>query len=600
MKISLTIFFALIAFYTSRADEVLNVADNGAKGDAVKIIASAESGSPVIGVVGFQVSHSDEGKIVVLYGAGPATTATNNQDLVASVISVSDEHHLTLSRPCGITSTNLHGLLGTDNTHAFQRCVDRAYESNTVIMVPGGNYLMIPPDLLDPSYTMKSETDIRAAVVINKGGITIQGADSKNTILTACGAWQLKGKHVSRGMLFECRGPIRHPEIPLVFENLTMDGGVEYGRLGYRGFPARTTDGSGWDMTHGAVLDSGKQPLHDLKAFRKCTFQHWRGEILKGVSGSTNGFVEVSGCDFHDGNASAFNFDVSHHIDHCTFDHLDMAMEFYEGRMDRPCVFENSRVTDVRADLVIVGALTNHPAPLYTIKNNDLEASNGFGVFLNPAKNVLIESNRFSSQRFCIGNGLGSQGTDYCHDIVIRGNVCTNAGALFLVQCGYRYRMENILIEGNTITGRGGLGSGWGYSTNVTFSNNVATNGAGGLQGGRLTGQWFLDDLSNRHPATLNTRGGVTNLVSYANGAFNETRGYRTNMLYMIDDSHPEKIPPTATLLITHQGKFPSQLYLSASHPEKKPDVTLIPGNTITCTWTNGAWVLVQKDDGRK
>jgi hypothetical protein len=592
MKIFLTILIGCIAVYSSRADEVVQVTDNGAKGDAGKIIASAETGSPVISVTGIQASPSDEGKIVMLYGAGPATTATNNQDLVTKVVSVADEHHLTLSCPIGITSTNLQGLLGTDNTRAFQRCVDRAYESNTVIMIPEGNYLMIPRQLGNSEYNMGWNPEKRAAVVVNKGGITFRGKDPKTTILTACGAWSLIDKKVFRGVLFECRGPVQNPGEPLVFENLTFDGGVSQGRLDYRAFPARTTDGSGWDWTHGAVLDSGRQPLHALKTFRNCIFQHWRGEILKGVSGATNGFIEVTRCDFHDGNASAFNFDVSHHINHCTFDHLDMAMEFYQGRMDRPCVFENSRVTDVRADLVIVGALTNHPAPLYTIRNNDLEASNGFGIFLNPAKNVLIESNRFVGQGFCVGNGAGAQGTDYSHDIVIRGNVCTNAWNLFLVQCGYAQRFENVLIEGNAIKGRGNLGCGWGYSTNVTFSNNLATNGARGLQGVRLTGQWFLDDLSNKHPAAQDATGGATNLISYANGAFHETGGYRTNMLYMIDDSHPEKIPLTATLLITHQGKFSSPLYLSSSHPSKQPDVMLSPSNTITCTWTNGGWVL--------
>lgn len=134
-----------------------------------------------------------------------------------------------------------------------------------------------------------------------------------------------------------------------------------------------------------------------------------------------------------------------------------MAMEFYEGYMVYPSVFENSSVSDVRADLVIVGALTNHPAPLYTIRNNDFQADQ-FGIFVNPAKNILIESNRFEGQGFCIGNGAGAQGTDYCHDIIIRANVCTNAGALFLVQCGYNNRMEKVLITGNSISGRGCLG----------------------------------------------------------------------------------------------------------------------------------------------
>lgn len=576
------------------ADNIVQVTEEGAKGDARGISVSTKINSTLVKTVpGYSFTEDDVGKIMLIYGAGAATTPTNNQDYLGKIVKVLGGTQVEMSIPLRRTASNLPALFGADNSPAFQRCVDRAYGSNTVIMVPRGNYLLVPSDLMNSGYAMRGDAEIRAAVVLQKGGITFSGANPKTTILTACGAWQLKGKYVSRGMLFECRGPIRNRDFPLIFENLTFDGAVEQGRGNYRGFPARVTDGNGWDMTHGAVLDAGSPPLHAFKAFRNCIFKHWRGEILKGVSGATNGFIEIMDCDFRDGNASAFNFSFAHHIDHCTFSHLDMAMEFYEGRMDRPSCFENSSVSDVRADIVIVGALTNHPAPLYTIRNNNLEASNGFGVFLNPAKNVLIESNRFEGQGFTIGNGAGAQGTDYIHDIVIRGNVCTNAGELLLVQCGYNNRMENILITGNVISGRGKLGGGWGYSTNVTFSNNLATNGASGFDGSRLLGQWFLDDASNDYRAhQVINYSGITNIISYANGARQDAVPVKTNSLFMIDDSNQRKIPPGANLLITYHGKNPSPLYLSSVHTNKPAATILKPGNVITCVWTNGEWKI--------
>jgi hypothetical protein len=400
-------------------------------------------------------------------------------------------------------------------------------------------------------------------------------------------------------MLFSCRGPISHPEWPLVFGDLTFDGGVDVGRLSYRGFPARTTDGAGWDMTHGAVIDHGSEPLHSFKAFRNCIFQHWRGEILKGVSGAMHGFIEVKNSDFHDGNASAFNFDVAHHIDHCTFSHLDMAMEFYEGRMDRPSVFENSSVSDVRADLVIVGALTNRPSPLYTIRNNNLQGDQ-FGIFVNPAKNVLIESNRFEGQGFCIGNGAGAQGTDYCHDIIIRGNTATNTDVFFLVQCGYENRMENIQISGNLVTGKGWLGGGWGYSTNVCFSNNIATNGANGFQGERLTGQWFYDDPSNRYPPKpVYNYTNVHNIISYANGAHQLAIPTKTNSIFVLDDSQPAKMPFEALIKVGYHGDNTngSPLYFSLKHTNQPPDIFLKPGSVTTCLWSDGRWMAVQDEN---
>lgn len=556
--------------------------------------ASTTSNSSIISSVDHSFTRDDLGKVVEITGAGASTSSTNHQDFIGKVSDVVDEHCIRIFSMPQRTATSLPGVIGTDNAPIFQTAVDRASGSNTVIRIPAGNYLLIPKDLMNPNYRMNGSGETHAAVVIKKGGITFRGEDPKTTVLTACGAWQIKGEYVTRGQLFECCGPVSHPDLPLEFENLTFDGGVDKGLQDYRGFPARPTDGDGWDITHDAVMDGGGSSLHVYKAFRNCVFQHWRGEILKSVSSATNGFIEVKDCDFHDGNASAFNFSFSHCIDHCTFSHLDMAMEFYEGRMDRPSFFENSSVSDVRADLVIVGALTNHPSPLYMIRNNYLQTSNGFGVFLNPAKNVLIESNRFEGQSFCIGNGAGAQGTDYSHDIIIRGNTATNGGNLFLVQCGYPQRFENIQITGNSISGRGSLGCGWGYSTNVVFSNNIATNGAQGIAGSRLTGQWFLDDRSNIHPSThVDNWQGVTNVLTYANGWLQGAYPTKTNSIFLIDDAQPSKIPDRAIMVITNQGSHSVPLFLSTAHPSTVPDVMLTSSNTITCTWTNGGWVLV-------
>lgn len=594
VKSSIALLVSLVAQARILAN-VIDVTSLGARGDLNHFTASTTSNSSLISSVDHRFTRDDLDKVVELTGAGASTSSTNHQDLIGKVSDVVDDHSIRVYPMPQRTAANLPGVIGTDNAPIFQAAVDRASDTNTVIRIPAGNYLLIPKDLMDPNYRMNGSGETRSAVVIKKGGIIFRGANPKTTILTACGAWQLKGEYVIRGQLFECHGPISHPDLPLVFESLTFDGGVAKGLQNYRGFPARPTDGYGWDITHDAVMDAGGSPLHAYKAFRNCTFQHWRGEILKSVSSATNGFIDVTGCDFHDGNASAFNFSFAHHIDHCTFSHLDMAMEFYEGRMDRPSSFENSSVSDVRADLVIVGALTNRPVPLYTIRNNYLQASNGFGVFLNPAKNVLIESNRFEGQSFCIGNGAGTQGSDYCHDISIRGNTATNGGNFFLVQCGYLQRFENVLITGNTISGRGALGCGWGYSTNVVFSNNIATNGAQGIGGSRLTGQWFLDDPSDLYPPThIDNWKGITNVLSYANGAHQEVYPTKTNSIFLIDDSQPGKIPLGACMVITNQGDHPTPLFVSTVHTSKVADAMLIPEQLLRCDWTNGTWRIAE------
>lgn len=575
-----------------RAEQTISVSERGARGDAVAITADVISGSPVISVSapgGFR--QGDVGKIIMLHEAGPETPGAGRQDYLGKISSVHNASSVLLDPPPARTAKGIRGLVGTDNSKAFQKCVDSARGASTVITVPAGNYLLVPPRLLDPEYRMDGPCETSPAVVIRKSGIRFLGHDRSDTVLTACGAWQLKGVYATRGQLFECLGPVSGSGT-LIFENLTMDGGVRRGRQSKRSFPASVTDGSGWDVTHDAVMDAGGVPLHRYKAFRHCAFLHWRGEILKSVSGWDQGFIEVTDCVFRDGNASAFNFSFSHLINRCAFSCLDMAMEFYEGRMASPSFFLNSTISDVRGGLVIVGALTNHPSPPYTIQGNTIASSGSFGVLLGPAENLLISSNRFQGLSFAVGTGPGSQGTTLNQNISIEGNTLSNVGTLLLVQASGNDGMRDVTVSGNLMTGGAFLGQGWGSFTNVTFSGNTATNGAGGFDGSRLLGQWFRDKLSNRYPPRRvpGTPGG-TNLVSYAMGARQAPLATSSGVVFVLDDSHPEKIPIRAKMILSPAGENPAELRLSMSGT--RGGIPLLPGKDVTLEWSNCAWVLI-------
>ncbi len=572
---------------------MLNITNFGARGDAVHIQANTLNGSRVVTVSSTNaLSDADAGKLILLFGIGPATTPTNHQDFIGRIIRVLNGTNVTLSAPAGCTATQVTGICGTQNAEALQKCVDACSGSNTVVNIPAGNYLLVPTNLLNPDYVMRSSGETQAAVAIRKGGIHFLGDDRDDTVLIGCGAWQLKTNHVIRGQLFVCQGPVTN-DAPLIFENLTMDGGLANGSQSYHGFPARTTDGAGWDLTHDAVIDRDRPPLHLFKAFRNCRFIHWRGEMLKSVVTWTNGFIEVSHCDFEDGNASAFNFSFSHDINNCTFSNLDMAMEFYEGYMAGPSVFENSTVRDVRGDLVIVGALTNRVTPAYTISNNALE-SRDFGILLGPARNIIIASNQFSGQSFGIGTGAGYQGKDCNGNILIENNFFTNVNTPFLVQAGGADRMENVTLRNNMAVKGAAFADGWGWSTNIFFSGNVTTNFRMGLKGVRLQGQWYLDDLSNQFPPhPLNDNIGTNNVITYALGARQQTATSKTNSTFRIDDSAPEKIPAGATLQIVHKGKFAAPLYLSTTRSNTVPVIMPASGCSVLCAWTNKAWSVV-------
>jgi hypothetical protein len=581
---------------TDAQTTTLSVTDFGCKGDAVRFVSTTVSNSALITVQSTnRLSGSDVGKLVLLFGAGLPTSGTNHQDLVAQIIAVGFGTNVTLSLPAGLSADQVSGMYGTQNAQSFQRCVDACSGTNTTVQIPPGNYLMVPPVMLDPTFVMNGCTDGRPSVTIQKGGIHFIGAGADSTILQGCGAWLLKGSYVERGFMFFCQGPVTN-DAPVIFEGLTLDGGVLNGAIANKNFPASVVDGTGWDETHGAVLDIGTPPLHAFKAFRDCRITHWRGEMFKSVAPNTDGFIEISNCVFDDGNASAVNFSFSHKISNSTFSNVKMAMEFYAGYSFEASSFENSIVTNTQGGLVLTGALTNRVMPSYTISGNAVSSSD-FSVLMGPSRSVSITSNRFfSATSGIMTSGIAYQGTDYNRDIDIENNTFTNVYQPFINGGVGSDRMENVTVRNNVASGCGTFAYGNGWGTNVVFTGNVVVGGGSGLNSTTLTGQWYIDDGSNQFPPQFlpGVLGLETNLVSYARGMRFQTWVNVTNAVYAIDDAHPQQIPPGASLSIAHQGMYPVPVFLSSTLFRSGPSAILTGGQALTFTWSNGAWHLLQ------
>ncbi len=246
----------------------LSVTNFGARGDALQILANTVSNSALVTVSPANpLSSADAGKLILLFGVGAGAAGTNHQDLVAQILGVANGTNIAISVPAGLTANQIPCTYGTQNAQAFQSCVDACTGTNATVLIPPGRYLLVSSSVLDPSFVMPNPDQSRAAITLNKGGIHFLGADPASSVLLGNGAWLLKTAYVQRGWMFICQGPITN-DYPLVFENLTMDGGVQQGRTAFdNSGPALTADGSGWDVTHDAVVDAGQPPLHAVKRF---------------------------------------------------------------------------------------------------------------------------------------------------------------------------------------------------------------------------------------------------------------------------------------------------------------------------------------------
>lgn len=596
---ALTFFFVStwgeLPVSSSAAASTLCVTNFGARGDAFETLGGTVKGSPVVHLLSTnQFSSADVGKLLLLFGAGPASTPTNQQDLVAKVVSVKRRTEVTISAPAGITASNVRVTCGTQNASAFQRCINSCSDSNTVVQIPEGRYLLVPPVMLETNFVMIGASDAHPSVILQTGGIHFLGVDPSSSVLVGCGAWMLKGGWVHRGWMFECLAPVTN-NYPLIFENLTFDGGVQQGREAvYTSGPALTNNGEGWDITHDAVVDAGGlPPLHAFKQFINCTFTHWRGEMVKSVASQMDGYIEVTNCAFLDGEASGFNFNFTHLITGCTFSNLDMAIEFYAGYMTSNSTFAGSAITNVRNAIVLVGALTNHAMPSYTITGNTMAPSQT-GVLLGPARNITISSNQFIGGNIGIAtDNYAYQGSGENSNVVIALNSFQNVGTPFVAGGGGEDSIVDVIVISNQAWDCGRFAEGGGWSSNVAFLGNYSAPGMpnhGSLFSQQLGGQWFLDDLSNDFPwFQVYDNPPVTDPITYANGMRQRLYPALSNSVFVIQNPDPAQIPPGAMLIIKNAGQCSCLLSNAGSGVVPAP----VPmGNTVYDFWQIGAWQL--------
>jgi hypothetical protein len=588
----------------------LNVTNYGARGDAVHILASTVANSTSVTCQSNIFSAADVGKAIELFGVGAITSGTNRQDLVAHISSFINAANITISSNAGATGQGIYCIYGTDNSSAFQQAVNASTNStNTTINIPAGNYLMIPAmqySNLDNGQPFPNYLAIYwdFAIHITSGGIHFLGAGRDSTILTACGAFRDQGGYCLRGAIFNCIGPMTNPNRvdPLIWDGVTFDGGLQYGLTGNQGTqPADPNTGIGWDGSSAAGTDIGLEPLNSVKIFQNCRFQHMRGEMIKGITGSAgNETILVTNCDFTDGNATAFNYNFSHTITGCTFSNMYQIEEFYlEYPTNAGSSFVNNYATNVQHSFIALngGTFSNEP---YVIANNVFYQNGGNGIATTPACNVSIVSNQFlcSGYSICIVLGEpGYQGYSDNSNIVIAANNFVNPAMIIELGSGPPNNAEAVRVYGNTMTLSPGITTlalqTYGWATNIHFFSNdfshITTGDNVTFSSGAGGAQFALVDINNLYATYAQDWAGITNMLDYAGGSEYQTGHTSANTAYVLQDSDGAQIPPGAEIFLDNsQNSLSYPVYLNSA--KTRGPVTVPSGQTATFQWTNGVW----------
>lgn len=572
------------------AQTMLNVTNFGARGDAVQFWVNTTSNSVVVTTTNL-LSSADIGKAIEVFNAGVPTSPTNCQDMVATITNVVNGTNIYISQPAQATLTNTFATYGHNNQTNFQAAIAACGGStNATINIPAGKYLFLT--------SAHSGVSVYSGIVLTGGGIHFVG-EGINTILLSQGAWTLQGGAAWRGFLFTIHTPIIN-DFPVSFENLTLDGGVQQGNTSNHGFPASTQDGSGWDETHGAIeLYGGAGNTFTHQTWTNVVFAHWRGEMVKSNDGSTNGNLSIFNCAFTDGNATAINIFASLNISNCVFENLFQVGEYYQAYSTNKSYFQDNFVTNITGNgFAINGAITNHSIPSFNIVSNTFYFAPTIwnGIETTPGQNIYITGNRFFNQIHPIALGVaGYQGTAINSNIVVTFNTFSNCYYAVLVEGSGANLVADDQVNSNYFSGQGGNSAfayGYGWSTNVSFKDNIAVNSPHGLDSTLLTGQWYKDDASNLFPPyPVNDNTGQTNVLSYNRGMNFTIRTVKTNSIFVIDDSHPQQIPQGAVMVIKYAGLPPTPL--SSSSLIALAPVSMTNGYSAMFQWTNGVWKLI-------
>ena len=572
----LLVFLMLaLAPTVSQAQSVLNVTNYNAKGDAVQFYVNTVSNSVVVTTTN-HFSSADVGKTIEIFGVGKSTygvnsygvTTNGNQDLIAKVVNVMNATNIYLSilpqvstnyPPPQKTATGVFAIMGTDNTPAFARAIAAAASyTNATIYIPNGTYLLMP--------VLRHNADGYAfgSIIVRRGGLHFLGQSEAKTVLLSRGAWQsLPGSsYPFRGFLFEIVAPITN-DYPLIFDNMTWNGGVRQGNLRVHGIQCNRVDGLGWDEQHSAYLtfDSGNNTgtaTHQI--LTNLTVIHWRGEMIKSIDGNTNGNITISHCLFGDGCATALNVYPAWNVRNNTFSNLFQIAELYQKYYSRPGYFCNNFATNITANGFAFNGGWSGAKP-FTMESNVFYFSGiGFNAILTtPGVNISIVNNQIHCANYMTVFDIGAPGAQ---GYVMNSNILISGNSIYAPSKISRL----ITFGGGGINGVNGLTISSNYvsvpnqifnvfqvggnQTNVSIYDNTIVCPMTSMSLGAVgsgNSPFVLLPANNTYTAFPQyVSSPQTNLVCYTSGPRQRMDYVATGSTFVLDDSESNQIPAGA------------------------------------------------------
>ena len=269
-----------------------SVKDFGARGTALSFADGAMSnGSAVLTSSAATFTSGDIGKWAYVPGASATGT------LEGLITAVTDSHHVTLSVTASASVAGATYAYGWNDAPAIQAALAALGASGGTVYFPSdtGGYLVRPADL-SVSYP--------SSIAITTDNVALRG-DPGKTVIYSRGAWSLQGGAVVRGNAVGILGG-RH-DITLSYLSLW---GMSNGFTDTTSFPADTSTGDGWDVTHKGVFIQSDTTNTNI-VVDHCTIRDFKGELMYS-GGPNNDYISLLNSYLYNTNGDHASFSAKH------------------------------------------------------------------------------------------------------------------------------------------------------------------------------------------------------------------------------------------------------------------------------------------------